>query len=135
MRPVLLLLMLPWLVSCGGAESDLDLTSPVLTSPVEEQDQNSPVVKATVTNTAGDVAADAGFIADGDSIEIPTGFVASQCVFTAGLSSVSGSALSSRVSVNTSTGEVTCKAVTQDGEGVQPTEKGCTASYTVICAK
>ncbi|MBI2083538.1 MAG: hypothetical protein HYT76_08200 [Deltaproteobacteria bacterium] len=118
------------LFSCTGAEPEEEV------APAEISDSSDELVfKSAVTDTTGNIGAEAGFIADGDKITLPTGFTAEQCVFTAALASVSGSALSQRVAVNKTTAVVTCKTLVQERAEVQPTEKSCTASYTVICAK
>jgi hypothetical protein len=98
-------------------------------------EENLLVPQAVVASANAEVAADAGYISDGGTISIPTGFVASQCVFTAALASVSGAAISTRVSVNSEDGLVTCKYVVQEGAQDLPEEKSCAASFTVICAK
>ena len=128
MRPLLLIALVLSLFSCGGADLRAELAPP-------EPDAEPSSVKMATQNTNGDVAAEDGFIADGASITVPTGFTAEQCVFTASLASVSGEAVSTRVSVNRTTGEVSCKAVVQEGDESQPEEKSCSASYIVVCAK
>ncbi|MBI2068081.1 MAG: hypothetical protein HYT77_08745 [Deltaproteobacteria bacterium] len=129
------LLFVVLIASCGGAEEEFALSSS-LDEPVDEEEFSpSDTLKSAVTNTGATVAAEAGYITDGATITIPEGFAASQCVFTAALANVSGSAISSRATVNPTTGQVTCRSVVQEREEVQPTEKSCVASYTVICAK
>ena len=130
-KSLILILLAFFLASCTGSEEDASFQEP---SPVEDG-ETIITPKAVVTSTNGQVAADAGFIEDGGAIAIPTGFTAAQCEFTAALANVSGSTISSRVAVNTTTGVVTCRSVVQQSSQSQPTEASCTASYTIICAQ
>ncbi len=131
MRTGLFLLLIA-LQACGGVSAGEAEMGP---APSEGEVEESSLPRVAVTNTNGDISADAGYIADGDVIAIPAGFSADQCVFTAAPASVSGSAISTRATVNRLNGVVTCKQVVQERKEVQPTTKGCTASYTVICAQ
>lgn len=128
----LVLLLLVSLHACGGLEAEEEPKGLVEDPEISD---GTGTFKSAVTDASGNVAAEAGFIGDGDRITLPAGFTAEQCVFTASLASVSGSALSQRVSVNKTTAEVGCKTLVQEREQVQPVEKNCTASYIVVCAK
>ncbi len=124
-----------FLVQCGG--SDVGPERQLMaqeTSQVGSSTDLSPVTKAdSIGGTT--VAVDAGFASDGSSIAIPTGFTVTQCKFTAAAANIDGSALSTTVSINSTTGQVVCKKVVQEREEVPATSKSCAASYTVICVK
>ena len=81
------------------------------------------------------MAVDAGFAGDGTVVNIPTGFTASQCKFTAAPANIEGSAISTSASINSSTGEVVCQKVVQERTNVPPETKSCVASYTILCIK
>ena len=83
----------------------------------------------------GNVAVDAGFAGDGVFIQIPSGFTAAQCRFTASPATIDGSAISTQAGINDETGEVICEKVVQERPEVPPQFQSCTASYTVICVK
>ncbi len=85
--------------------------------------------------TGGNVAVDAGYASDGVTVVIPTGFDPSQCKFTAALANIDGSAISTSVSIDSVTGQVTCKKVVQERVEIPAEEQGCVASYTVICVQ
>ncbi len=131
MKIVLAVSLVLLMSGCGGADEGASLETPATGSNSAAGETITP--QAAVTNTGTTVAADAGDVSDGGTIAVPTGFVASQCVFTAALATVDGSAISSRTAVNTTSGVVTCKSVVQGK--LQPEEKSCVASYTIICAK
>ncbi len=93
-------------------------------------------ITAGGTGKVAMVAVDAGFAGGGSTIPIPTGgFTAADCKFTAAVANVQGSALSTSVSINKTTGEVVSQKVVQERVEVPPTTKNCVASYTVICVK
>ncbi len=123
------------LVRCGGAEGSSAGGMPAADDP----EDLAPVVKSaaiTAGSTDGQkavVAVDAGFAGNGTTIDIPTGFVASECKFTAAAANVSGSAISTSVSINSTTGEVVCEKVVQERVEVPPETQDCVASYTIIC--
>lgn len=118
--------------AANGGESG-DSTGPADSTDSEAQ----PIVTGATKGEAlsdrnGVVAVDAGFAADGVKIDIPAGFLSTECKFTAAIAQVSGSAISTSVSVS-SAGLVSCKKLVQERENVPPTTEGCTASYTVVC--
>lgn len=131
----LLGLAVPFLVQCGGSDvgSERQAIAQESSQAVNTTDL-SPVIKAdSITGTT--VAVDAGFASDGSSISIPSGFTATQCKFTAAAANIDGRALSTAVSINSTTGQVVCKKVVQDREEIPATSQSCAASYTVICVK
>ena len=132
MDALVLILLTVLIGGCGNA--DLGAAVESASPSAGEAPTESVTPQAAVVNTGATVAADAGFIADGGTISVPTGFTAAQCVFTTALASVSGKSLSTRTLVNSS-GAVTCKALVEEQTGRAATEKSCTASFTVICAK
>ena len=77
----------------------------------------------------------AGFAGNGTAIAIPSSYAASQCKFTASAANIEGRAISTSVSINTSTGEVVCEKVVQEREEVAPETRDCVASYTMICIR
>jgi outer membrane protein assembly factor BamB len=102
----------------------------------EETTHSIPKVKnEAIISSDGNTAVDAGFAGNGTAISIPTGFVASQCKFTAAAANIDGSAISTSVSINTTTGEVICEKVVQEREEIPPETQDCVASYTVVCTK
>jgi len=90
---------------------------------------------AAITSADGNVGVDAGFAGNGTTIEIPTGFTAAQCKFTAAAANLDGSAISTSVSINHETGEVICQKLVQERVEIPPETVDCVASYTVICVK
>lgn len=136
----LVLLVLGCLVSCGGADSPLTVT----TDETENKDNGQTVnsaeqllsdVQATAIDTDQNIGVDAGYISDGTAITVPTGFTIDRCVMTAAPATISGSAISTRATVNSTTGRVTCKKVVQERVEVPAEEQGCVAAYTIICVK
>ncbi len=129
-----------FLIHCGGADVGPRSTS---AEPPQSQTENSqasllPVIKAasiTTTATPPVVAIDAGYIGNGSSISLPTGFTADQGKFTAAVANVDGKSISTYVSINSTTGLVTCTKVVQEREEVPATTKDCVASYTMLCVK
>ena len=97
-----------------------------------------PLIVGTSGKTSA-IAVDAGFIGNGDTVNIPTGFTVAQCKFTAAATSIDGAAISTYVSVDTtsSTTAVTviCRKVVQERKEVPAETQDCVASYTVICVK
>lgn len=93
------------------------------------------VKDAAISGAGGNVAVDAGFAGDGTFIQIPAGFVAAQCKFTAAAATIDGRAISTQVSINRETGEVICEKVVQDRVEIPPEVQSCTASYTIVCVK
>lgn len=90
---------------------------------------------AAITGAGGNIAVDAGYAGNGTVIQIPAGFTAAQCKFTAAPATIDGRATSTQASINRATGEVTCEKVVQERVEVPPEFQDCTASYTVICVK
>lgn len=93
------------------------------------------VKDAAISGAGGNVAVDAGYAGNGTVIQIPAGFTASQCKFTAAPALIDGKASSIQASINRETGEVTCEKVVQERVEIPPEFQDCTASYTVICVK
>ena len=119
-------------VNCGGALSGSEGEA-----IAQAGDTNSEEIQVTqkedaISNTGATVSVDAGFASDGTTITPPAGF---QCKFTAAAANIDGSAISVSVSINQTTGAVTCKKVIQDRIEVPATTKGCVASYTMLCVK
>lgn len=137
-RLIFLAVGMLFLTRCGGVD-----TGPAGDAFAEEAgsaDDLVPTIKEAAISAGSDtvnpiVAVDAGFAGNGTTIGIPTGFTASQCKFTAAAANVSGSAISTSVSINTTTGTVRCEKVVQEREEVPPETKDCVASYTVICVR
>lgn len=135
---VLLFVATFFLLQCGGtgglATGEGNSEANAQNSQESEPGDLTPSIKSdAITGAGGKVAVDAGFAGDGTTIEIPANFTASQCKFTAAAANISGSAISTSVSINSTTGEVICKKVVQEREEVPAETKGCVASYTVIC--
>lgn len=123
------------LIHCGGAEVS-DAQVQAQDGTVSDSQQIAGGVKdAAITGAGGNIAVDAGFASDGTTINIPTGFTASQCKLTAAAATIEGSAISTRVSIDQTTGEVVCEKVVQERTEIPPEVKGCVASYTIICTK
>lgn len=122
------------LVHCGGEIGGNG--NEVFAEEDDGASDGAPKIKSeSIAGAGGDVAVDAGFASNGTAISIPTGFTASQCKFTAAAANIDGSAISTTVSINTTTGEVVCEKVVQTREEIPPETKDCVASYTVICTK
>ncbi len=87
-----------------------------------------------ITTAVSGIGINAGYASDGDALVIPTGFIASQCRFTAALATMQGSAISAQASVDDN-GKVICKEVTQERVEIPPVTKGCVVSFVVLCVK
>lgn len=93
------------------------------------------VKDAAISGAGGNVAVDAGYAGNGTVIQIPAGFTAAQCKFTAAPALIDGKASSIQASIDRATGEVTCEKVVQERVEIPPEFQDCTASYTIICVK
>lgn len=123
-----------FLVQCGGSESVSG--NQAFAQTQEGESEITPTIKAeSITGGGGNVAVDAGFAGNGTTIAIPANFTAAQCKFTAAVANIDGSSISTNVSINTTTGQVTCQKVVQEREEVPPETRDCVASYTVVCVK
>jgi hypothetical protein len=123
-----------FLAGCGAEAGSEAMAQ----TPEEETDGgeiSGGVKDAAISGAGGNVAVDAGFAGDGSVIQIPSGFTAAQCKFTASAATVDGSAISTQVSINRETGEVICEKVVQPRVEIPPEVQGCTASYTIVCVK
>lgn len=129
---VLLGLAFLFCVHCGG-----ESVAPVTDVQAAEAGSLGGAKAITISNsvTGNTVAADAGFAADGSIVDIPDGFDADDCRFTAAVANLDGSALSTRVSINSTTGEVLCQKVVQERTEIPPATRDCVASYTMICVR
>lgn len=119
---------------CGG-----ESVSPVQGADAATIDDGSDIsggVKdSSIAGAGGNIAVDAGFAGDGTVIQIPAGFTAAQCKFTASAATVDGNAISTQVSINRETGEVICEKIVQPRVEIPPEVQSCTASYTIVCVK
>ena len=125
-----------FLTQCGGETnltSDAQDTSSDQVGNGEASEEPASLIHDPATGAT--VAANAGFAANGVVLGIPTGFVASQCRFTASLATLDGKSLSAQAGIDETTGEVICKKVVQERVEIPPEIKDCTASFTVICVK
>lgn len=136
----LMLLSMLGLVQCGGADAG-PATEFSAEDTVGDTTKPFPIIKTeartldlSATALTG-ISIDAGYAGNGTTINTPSEFTIDQCRFTAAISQVDGSALSTRVSVNTETGEVICEKVVQEREEVPPETKDCVAAFTIICVK
>jgi hypothetical protein len=126
---LLLLVSAFLLIQCGGTEAASGGSDGGSGFPPQAKS-----VAVTSNGNAAAVAVDAGFSSDGAFIDIPTGFTASQCNFTASPIIVEGDSISTSASINSLTGEVVCQEVINGSGTNQPaTTVGCPVSYTVVC--
>lgn len=128
-----------FLIHCGGA--DVGPRSASAEQNQAESDSGSIVVPeiknaaiSVITGTP-QIAIDAGYAGNGSTVSLPSGFTAAQCKFTAAVANVDGASISTYVSINSTTGVVTCTKVVQEREEVPATTKDCVASYTLMCVK
>lgn len=122
-------------VQCGGV--DVGPADGLESAEEGGSPEIAPATKSvaqTVTPPAS-VGVDAGFASNGTTVDIPAGFTLDQCRFTAAAANIDGNALSTRVSINSETGEVLCEKVVQERTEVPPETKDCVASFTVICVR
>ena len=124
-----------FLIQCGGgvdgSGSSAFAGNPGTANNLVPEIKNT----ALTVNGVADVAFDAGFAGNGTIIAIPDGFDATDCKLTAAAANIEGKAISTSVSINSTTGEVICEKVVQEREELPPETKDCVASYTIICAK
>ncbi len=126
------------LVQCGGADAG-PATSFSDDSAAESGEDGFPAFKnaeaISLSAAPTAMAVNAGYAGNGTTIDIPSDFEIDDCRFTAAIAQVDGSALSTRVSVNTETGEVVCEKVVQEREDIPPETKDCVAAFTIICVQ
>ena len=130
------------LIQCGGADvmpGENLAGGEIQGSPQGNAEDLIPLIPKikndSITNANDDIVVDAGFAGNGTAIAIPSSYAASQCKFTASAANIEGRAISTSVSINTSTGEVVCEKVVQEREEVAPETRDCVASYTMICIR
>ncbi len=128
-----MILMLAVLSGCGAETGNEALAQP--TEEVVDGEITGGVKDTAITGAGGNVAVDAGFAGDGSVIQIPAGFTAAQCKFTASAATIDGAAISTQVSINRETGEVICEKVVQPRIEIPPEVQSCSASYTIVCVK
>lgn len=134
MKMFAILLSAFFLLHCG--EEIKTLVEDASAGQASEDLPRQPVTKGVaLLDTTGNVAVDAGFAMHGTVLGIPAGFTAAQCKFTAAPSSIDGSALSIHVSMDDTSGEVTCQKVVQERDEIPPVARDCVASYTILCVK
>ncbi len=134
----ILLVLSGSLLACNGADvgpnASADTGTQVADNTSDAAQQEMLSNQQTLVSTVGGtVGVEAGYLSDGATITLPTGFAIGSCVMTAAPAFIDGSALSVRAMVNTATGVITCKKVVKERDQVPATEEGCVASYTVIC--
>ena len=92
-----------------------------------------------LTGASNEVAIDAGYASDGTAIPVPEGFTMENCRFTAAVSSVEGSVISSTASVDTTSSDdqafIYCKKVVQERAEIPAETKSCSASFTMLCVQ
>ncbi len=128
------------LAACGGA----DVGPGIAHAEDEGPDTGGLIIPEirdaaiAVTTTTPQIAIDAGYISNGSTVSLPTGFTAAQCKFTASVATINSNTVSTRVGIATtgdSVGLVTCLRTVQEREEIPATTEGCVASYTMICVK
>jgi hypothetical protein len=128
-----------FLIHCGGEVGGGE-TDPFVEEEAEATSENFPKVKNdAITGGGGNIAVDAGYASNGTTISVPTGFVISQCKFTAAAATIDGDAISIFVSVDTTSdptaARVVCEKVVQERVEIPPEANDCAAAFTMICVK
>ncbi len=95
--------------------------------------KNAAISAGSSSGQKAVVAVDAGFAGNNTTIATPSGFTIDECKFTAAVAMVQGSAISTSVTVDSTTGDVTCEKVVQERSNVPAETQDCVASYTMIC--